>query len=106
MATLTTEVPSETAHELFGDLTGLSVSAERMHTLTNQCAEELTVLDVAPDRETIMDQIRALHAGKRRRPVMVLALDGAHVPIRPDEAGMPREAPKHHRARRARWQGH
>jgi hypothetical protein len=106
IAKLTTEVPYETAHDLFGDLTGLSVSAARMHTLSNQLAEGLTVLDVAPGRETIRDQIRALHAGKRRRPVMVLAIDGAHVPTRPDEAGKLREAPKRHRARRAHWQGH
>ena len=77
-----------------------------MHTLTNQLASDLTVLDVAPDRETIREQIRTLHTGKRRRPVMVLAIDGAHVPPRPDEAGELREAPKRHRARRARWQGH
>lgn len=104
-AKLTTEVPYETAHDLFGALTGLSVSAERMHTLTNQLAEGLTVLDVAPDREAILEQIGALHRWKQRRPVMVLAIDGAHVPTRPDEAAELREAPKRHRARRARWQG-
>ena len=31
-------------------LTGVHVGSERMHTLTNHVAEELTVLDVAPSR--------------------------------------------------------
>lgn len=61
------------------------------------------MLDVAPEREAIMAQIRALRAGKHRRPVMVLAIDGAHVPTRPDAAGEPREGRQ--RTRPARWKG-
>ena len=47
---LVTEVPYDTAQSLFGDLTGLHFGSERMHTVTNQVAQGLTVLDVAPSR--------------------------------------------------------
>lgn len=99
------EVPYETAHALLRDWSGVEVSVERMHTLTNAMAEGLSVLDVSPDVDDIRAQIRTLQAGNWRRPVMVLAIDGAHVPTRPDEAGELIDAPKRHRARRARWKG-
>ena len=99
------EMPYETAHSLLRDWSGLEVSVERMHTLTNAMAEGLNVLEVSPDVDDIRDQIRALQADKWRRPVMVLAIDGAQVPTRPDEAGELIDAPKRYRARRARWKG-
>jgi hypothetical protein len=99
------EMPYETAHSLLRDWSGLDVSVERMHTLTNAMAEGLSLLDVSPDVDDIRDQIRALQADKWRRPVMGLAIDGAHVPTRPDEAGEWLDAPKRYRARRARWKG-
>jgi hypothetical protein len=68
-------------------------------------AEGLSLLDVSPDVDDIRDQIRALQADKWRRLVMGLAIDGAHVPTRPDEAGEWLDAPKRYRARRARWKG-
>jgi hypothetical protein len=105
IAKVSAEMPYETAHALLRDLSGVEVSVERMHTLTNAMADGLGVLDVAPDANTIRAQIRALRASSQRRPVMVLAIDGAHVPTRPDEAGALIEAPKGHRARRARWKG-
>jgi len=100
-----TEMPYETAHSLLRDWRGIEVSVERMHTLTNEMADRLSVLDVSPDVDDIRAQIRTLQAGQWRRPVMVLAIDGAHVPTRPDEAGELIDAPKRHRARRARWKG-
>lgn len=102
---LTTEVPYETARELFSELTGMSLGTERLHTVTNAVAEGLTVLDVAPTRLEIEAQIAAVAAGKRRRPILVLALDGAYVPLRPETARGGRPGRKQHRAKRARWQG-
>src|SRR5215467_13896042 len=94
-AQLVTEVPYETAQELFGDLTGLHFGSERMHTMTNQVAEGLTVLDVAPSRREIECRIAALSAGCLRRPVLVLGIDGAYVPTRPDSARASQEGRRH-----------
>jgi hypothetical protein len=72
-----TEVPYDTAHALFGALTGMPVGSERMHTLTNQVAAHLTVRDVAPSRQEIERRITEVAAGRLRRPVLVLGIDGA-----------------------------
>jgi hypothetical protein len=64
--------------------------------------EGLGVLDVSPTREEISGRVAEVSQGKKWRPVLVLAIDGAHVPTRPEGArgkgpGKKRE--------RAHWQG-
>ena len=103
--TLVTEVPYDAAQTLFGDLTGVGLGSERMHTMTNHIAEGLTVLDVVPPRKEIEQRITAVSAGRYRRPVLVLGLDGAYVPTRPDSARKPCEEQKRKRAKRAQWRG-
>jgi hypothetical protein len=104
-AQLVIELPYGTAQTVFRDLTGVSMGSERLHTKTNQVAEGLTVLDVAPSREEIEQRIAEVAAGQRRRPVVVLGIDGAYVPTRPDSARGRRPGRGRHRAKRARWQG-
>jgi uncharacterized protein UPF0236 len=77
---LATEVPYETASTLFGRLSGMTVSSERIHTITHQVAADLGVVEVAPAREEIDRRVAQVAAGRLRRP------------------GQAR-----HRARRARW---
>src|SRR5947209_18357921 len=102
---LVTEVPYDEAQKLFGDLTGLGVGSERCHTFTHEAAEGLTVLDVAPSRDEIERRIAEVAAGRWRRPVVVLGIDGASVPTRPDSARERRSGRCHSRARRASWRG-
>jgi hypothetical protein len=102
---LTKEVPYETACELFEELTGLRMGEQTAHTLTNEVAEGIGVREVAPTAEEIAAQVVQVAAGKRRRPVMVLAIDGAHVPTRPETAQGRRPGRKKKRAKRAYWQG-
>ena len=83
----------------------MTVSRERMHTLANQAAAGLTVLDVAPSREEIERRIAEVAQGRFRRPVVVLGIDGASVPLRPDGARGHRPGQARRRARRARWKG-
>ncbi len=104
-AKLVAEVPYETAQALFAELTGVGVSTARLHELTNAVAEGLNVLDVAPPREATLAKIAAVAAGRRWRPIGVLAIDGADLPTRPEEAKGRRPGRKKHRAKRARWQG-
>jgi hypothetical protein len=105
VATLVTEVPYAEAQTLFGNLTGVGVGSERMHTVTNHVAEELTVLEVAPSRDEIARRLTAVAADNRRRPVVVLGIDGAFVPTRPDSARARRPGRRGQRARRAGWRG-
>lgn len=96
-----TEVPYDTAQALLRDLTGMPFGSERMHTVTNQVAEPLTVVDVAPSRQEIERRIAEVAAGRLRRPVLVLGMDGAYVPTRPDSARTPGEGRRGKRAARA-----
>jgi hypothetical protein len=100
---LATEVPYETASTLLSRLSGMTVSSERMHTITHQVAEGLRVVEVAPSREEIERRVRQVAAGRFRRPVLVLGIDGAYVPSRPESARGRRPGQARHRARRARW---
>jgi hypothetical protein len=97
---LTKEVPYETACELFEQLTGLPLSAHTAHEVTQALATGLTVLDVAPSREEMMAKITAVAMGQPWRPILVLAIDGAEVPTRPETAKGRRRG-----RRRARWTG-
>src|SRR5215218_9089121 len=85
-AQLAIEMPYEEAQTLFSDLTGVKLGSERLHTFTHQAAEGLTVLDVAPSRGAIERRIKERAAGRFRRPLLVLGIDGAYVPTRPDSA--------------------
>ena len=73
---LATELPYETASTLVGRLRGITVSSERMHTLTHQVAAGLGGLEVAPCREEIDRRVAQRAAGRLRRPVLVLGIEG------------------------------
>ena len=102
---LTKEVPYETACELFTELTGLPLSVHTAHEVTQAVAEGLTVLDVTPSREEVVAKIVAVAEGRPWRPILVLAIDGADVPTRPETAQGRRPGRKKVRAKRGRWTG-
>ena len=102
---LTKEMPSETACELFEEWTGWPLSAHTAHEVTPEVAAGLTVLDVAPSREEMATKIAAVAAGHTWRPILVLAIDGADVPTRPETAKDRRRGRQKGRAKRARWIG-
>ena len=104
-ASLAAEVPYETAGELFGELTGLSFSDHTMHEVVGDLGEELTVLSVSPTAKEIAQKIAQIAEGKKWRPILVLAIDGADVPTRPESAKGRRPGRKKERAKRARWKG-
>jgi hypothetical protein len=104
-AHVVTEVPYDTAQALFRELTGLPLGSERMHTMVNHVAADLTVVDVTPSREEITRRVAAVAAGRWRRPVLVMGIDGAYVPTRPESARELQAGARRTRAKRARWRG-
>jgi hypothetical protein len=84
------ELPYETACELFEELTGLPLSTHTAHEVT---------------QEEIAARVAAVAAGRTGRPLRVLAMDGAHVPTRPEAATDHRPAHQQGRAKRAPWTG-
>ena len=104
-ASLAAEVPYEPASELFGELTGLSFSEHVAHRVVGDLTEELTVRSVSPPRAEIAQKVALVAQGKKWRPILVLAIDGADVPTRPEQAKGSRPGRKRKRAKRARWEG-
>lgn len=104
-ARLAIEVPYQTASELFGQLTGLSLSDHITHEVVDALGDGLSVLDVSPSAEAIGQKVAFLAKEKTWRPIVVLAIDGAAVPTRPEQAKGRRPGRKRQRAKRARWQG-
>jgi len=104
-ARLAAEVPFETAQELFSQLTGLSLSDHTTHEVVGEVGQGLGVLEVSPTAEEIAQRVAQIAEGKKQPPILVLAIDGAHVPTRPPEAKGPGKGKKRQRARRARWRG-
>lgn len=104
-AKLAAEMPYEKAQKLFKELTGLTLSDHTAHDVVDEVGHGLGVLDVSPTAKEVSERIAKVSRGKRWRPVLVLAIDGAHVPTRPERARGKGGGKKRARARRARWQG-
>ena len=83
----------------------MALGSARRQTFGHQAAAARSVLDVAPAREDIDHRIAAMAAGRFRRPVLGLGIDGASVPTRPARARQRQESQRHARARRASWHG-
>jgi len=82
-AWLSSELPFKTAEEAYLRSTGDNLSSGHMHEITNNIAENLDILDVCPTKAEIEQRLEIISTDRFRRPVMMLAIDGAHAPIRP-----------------------
>jgi len=83
-AWLSSELPFELAREAFERCTGESLSAHSCHEAVQRIAKDVAILDVCPTKEEVEARIADLRAGKLRRPVLMIAVDGAHTPVRPE----------------------
>jgi hypothetical protein len=66
-------------------------------------AESLSVLDVTPSRAEIDHRVAQVATGRFRRPVLVLGIDVAYVPSRPEHARGRHPGRARYQARRAQW---
>lgn len=102
---LAAQVPFEIAQELFTQLTGLTLSDHTTHEVLGEVGQGLGVLEVSPTAEEISQRVAEVAQGKKQPPILVLAIDGAHVPTRPEEARGACKGKKRKRAQRAEGQG-
>lgn len=104
-ARVAVEMSFKESSELFEELTKVGMQDSTLHAVVGEVSEGLGVLDVAPTAEEIREKVEQVAQGKSWRPIMVLALDGAHVPTRPESARGSRAGRKKQRANRAHWRG-
>ena len=69
--------------EHFERLTGVAVGAHCAHSTLNEVATSAALEDVIPSAEEIEKRIREARERSSSPPVLVIAIDGAHTPIRP-----------------------
>lgn len=79
---LATQMPYELAAELVSDLTGVPVSNHHGHNTLTDVAPLADLETVIPDREEIAQRIEQAKQTQDDKPVLVVALDGAHAPTR------------------------
>ena len=77
------EMPFERASELFKKTTGVSFTDSRLHSLFASFAGQADLEDVIPSKEEIDNRINQVKGQGKRRPILVVASDGASVKIRP-----------------------
>jgi hypothetical protein len=80
---LLADVPFERAAELFEKLTGIPFSDSRMHGLFETFSDNVNLEDVIPSSEEIESRIDTIKTTGKRRPILVVATDGAMMPTRP-----------------------
>lgn len=83
-AWLTAEMPYETASETLERCAGIKLSNHHAHDVVNEIADDIQLLDICPDKTEIHHKIEALAEGRFRRPVLMIGIDGAHAPTRPE----------------------
>lgn len=90
-AWLSSETPYVTASETYERITGDKLSAHHMHEATNAIGQGVGIIDICPSRKEIHEEIEKLSKDKFRRPIIMLATDGAHGPMRPEPSPHPRK---------------
>jgi hypothetical protein len=83
-AWLTAEMPYETASEALERCAGIKLSNHHAHDVVNEIAADIQLLDICPDKREIHRKIDELSKGRFRRPVLMIGIDGAHAPTRPE----------------------
>jgi hypothetical protein len=77
------ELPFGLSAEQFAQMTGVAASPHFIHETLNAVGAATTLERVLPDADTIRGRIDEARDRSRRRPVLVVACDGAHAPTRP-----------------------
>ncbi len=80
------DLPFERAAEHFSRVSGVKAGNHFTHETLTAIGESASLELVIPDREEIERRITEARGDDRVRPVLVVAVDGAHLPIRPAAA--------------------
>jgi hypothetical protein len=80
---LAADLPFASVAAHFAPLTGVPMGHHCIHEVLNEVAKAATLDEVIPSTAVIGQRIREARAGDGAPPVLVIAIDGAHTPIRP-----------------------
>lgn len=80
---LAADLPYQPVAAHFERLTGVAIGDHCLHGALNHVAEHAALEDVIPSTAVLDQRIRQAREGHDTPPVLVVAIDGAHTPIRP-----------------------
>jgi len=83
-AWLSAEMPYETTREALERCAGIHLSNHHAHDVVNEIAADIELLDICPAKAEIHRKIDELCQDRFRRPVLMIGIDGAHAPTRPE----------------------
>lgn len=83
LARVAAELPYSCAAGQLQRLTGVSVGEHAFHDTVNRIAAQIRIEDVIPQRSEIQRRIERAGSPNGDLPVLVVAVDGAHSPVRP-----------------------
>ena len=83
MVQLAADLPYEVSAEHFERLTGVAVGSHFSFEILNKVAGNADLESVVPRSEELARRIEEASHASQSPPVMVIAVDGAHTPIRP-----------------------
>ena len=66
---------------MMNEIYRFDISADTVHKLTNQVADEISLEEITPTSQEISKIIEDISEENYRRPVLVFSADGAMVPI-------------------------
>jgi hypothetical protein len=81
---LAADLPYEPMAEHFERLTGVALGAHCVHATLNEVAAMAVLEEVVPSADEIEKRIREAREHSSSPPALVIAIDGAHTPIRPE----------------------
>ena len=79
----------EESAEILNEIYRFGISPDTVHSLTNDLADEIQLLEIIPTPEELLPIIKEITGEKKRRPVFVFTVDGAMAPIRTEELNAP-----------------
>jgi hypothetical protein len=80
---LAADLPYQPVAAHFEHLTGVAIGDHCLHATLNQVAERAVIEEVIPSTAVLEQRILQAREGHDAPPVLVVAIDGAHTPIRP-----------------------
>lgn len=83
-AWLSAEMPYEATCEALERCAGIQLSNRHAHDVVKEIADDIQILDVCPKKAEINRKVEKLSSEKFRRPVLMIGIDGAHAPTRPE----------------------
>lgn len=90
-AYLSSEMPYHSAQEAYERITGDTLSAHHLHDTTNVIGQEIDLETACPSKRDVHEKIEKISEGQRNRPILMLGIDGAHGPMRPEPTPHPRK---------------